>query len=123
MRLLLDTHVYLWARLGSARLPQRFAAAILSPQNTKYVSAVSLAEIAVKTTIGKLPLAAGASLELENTGYDPLDFTAAHAQSLAQLPLYHRDPFDRMLLAQAISENLVFLTVDEKCRQYQVASL
>lgn len=123
MRLLLDTHVYLWARLGSKRLPQRFAAAILSPQNTKYVSAVSLAEIAVKTTIGKLLPAALASLELENTGYAPLDFTAAHAQTLAKLPLCHRDPFDRMLLAQAISENLVFLTVDEKCRQYQVALL
>lgn len=123
MRLLLDTHVYLWARLGSKRLPQRFAAAILSPQNTKYVSAVSLAEIAVKTTIGKLPPAALASLELENTGYDPLDFTAAHAQKLAKLPLCHRDPFDRMLLAQAISENLVFLAVDEKCRQYQVTLL
>ena len=123
MRLLLDTHVYLWVRLDSPRLPARFREAVADPANIKYVSAISAAEIAVKRAVGKLDVDGQIAGDLAALGFDELPFTHRHARVLDTLPLLHRDPFDRMLIAQAISEDLVFLTVDAQCAAYDVRTL
>jgi PIN domain nuclease of toxin-antitoxin system len=123
VRLLLDTHVYLWARLDHPRLPERFRDAIAEPGNVKYVSSVSSAEIAVKRAVGKLEVDGEIGGDIAPLGFDELDFTHRHARVLDGLPLHHRDPFDRMLIAQAITEDLVFLTVDAQCAAYDFRRL
>jgi len=123
VRLLLDTHVYLWVRLDDPALPVHFRDAIADPGNLKYVSAISKAEIAVKRAVGKLEVDGDIGSDIGVLGLDELPFTHRHARTLDALPLNHRDPFDRMLIAQAISEDLVFLTVDEACTMYNVRLL
>lgn len=124
MRVLLDTHVYLWVRFDNRRrLPDRFHTEITDPANTKFVSSISAAEIAVKRAVGKFGIEVGPDDDPSAFGLDELPFTQAHARVLDELPLIHRDPFDRMLIAQAIAEDLIFLTVDERCMQYDVRLL
>jgi PIN domain nuclease of toxin-antitoxin system len=123
MRLLLDTHIYLWVRLDDSRLPERFRRAVADPANVKFVSAVTAAEIAVKRAIGKLEVDGEMVTDVEGLGLRELDFTHRHARTLDTLPLKHRDPFDRMLVAQALAEDLVFLTVDPNCAAYGVRLL
>jgi PIN domain nuclease of toxin-antitoxin system len=123
VNLLLDTHVYLWVRLDDPRLPDHFRRAIAEPGNVKYVSAISAAEIAAKRAVGKLELDGAADADIRSLGLDELPFTHAHAHVLDTLPLLHRDPFDRMLVAQALAEDLVFLTVDSRCAAYGVRGL
>jgi PIN domain nuclease of toxin-antitoxin system len=123
MRLLLDTHVYLWLRLDDPLLPAPFRAAIAEAANLKFVSAVSAAEIAVKRAVGKIEADGQIGGDIAALGLDELAFTHRHAQTLDALPLLHRDPFDRMLVAQALSEDLVFLTVDARCAAYGVRLL
>lgn len=122
MRLLLDTHVLLWVR-ADARLPEGFRKAISEPANIKLVSAMSLAEIAVKRAVGKLDVPDGFADHLTEIGFDHLAFTERHARVLDTLPLLHRDPFDRMLISQAIAEDAVLLTVDRDCLQYDARFL
>jgi PIN domain nuclease of toxin-antitoxin system len=125
MNLLLDTHVYLWVRMNDPRLPARFRAAVAEPTNVKYVSSLSGAEIAVKRAVRKLEISQDAldTDGIEALGFDELPFTLEHAQVLDRLPLLHRDPFDRMLIAQALAEDLTFLTVDGKIAPYEVRRL
>lgn len=123
MRLLLDTHVALWVRVDAPELPDAFRQALLDPGNEPLVSTISLAEIAAKKAVGKLTLAQDFRVGLGAVGLDELPFTGAHASALDVLPLLHRDPFDRMLVAQAIAEDLTFLTVDEQCLRYDVRRL
>jgi PIN domain nuclease of toxin-antitoxin system len=123
VKLLLDTHVYLWVRLDDPKLPKHFRTAIADPANTKYISAISAAEIAVKRSVGKLVADVDLMEGLEGLGFDKLPFTHAHAQVLDSLPIKHRDPFDRMLIAQAIAEDLVFLSVDAQIADYGLPAL
>ncbi|MEE6281991.1 type II toxin-antitoxin system VapC family toxin [Georgenia sunbinii] len=122
MRLLLDTHVLLWVR-ADAPLPEGFREAISDPANIKLVSAMSLAEIAVNRADGKLDVPDGFADHVAEIGFDHLAFTERHARVLDTLPLLHRDPFDRMLIAQAIAEDAAFLTVDSNCLQYNARFL
>ena len=125
MRLLLDTHILLWWLGGDHRLPAPVKDAIAEPQNEVWVSSVSIAEIAVKVRIGKLKLdghtvaSVAAAVVLS---FRELTFTLRHATRLAELPLHHRDPFDRMLIAQSLEENLVLVTVDPEVPRYGVAT-
>ncbi|HIY66667.1 MAG TPA: type II toxin-antitoxin system VapC family toxin [Candidatus Agrococcus pullicola] len=123
MRLLLDTHVYLWVRADSDRLPLRFREAIADPRNMKFISSLSTAEIAVKRAVGKLDFDGPMHRPLVELGFDELSFSHEHARVLDSLPLKHRDPFDRMLIAQAIAEGLTLVTVDAKFSQYDVSLL
>ncbi|MDR1293377.1 MAG: type II toxin-antitoxin system VapC family toxin [Bifidobacteriaceae bacterium] len=123
MRLLLDTRVYLWVRLDHPHMPERFRAVVAEPSNIKYVSSVSSAEIAVERAVGKLDVHGEMDGDITRLGFDELDFTHRHARVLEGLPLHHRDPFDRMLIAQAMAEDLVFLTVDAQCAAYGVRRL
>ncbi len=115
MNLLLDTHVLLWAAGVSERLPDEGRALLEAPETQPVFSAVSLSEIAIKSGMGRLDFGVDAHLLrrglLEN-GYTELAVTGAHAVAVALLPPLHKDPFDRILIAQAQVEGITLLTAD-----------
>ena len=123
MRLLLDTHVLLWSRSSPGRLLAGQREAIADPRNTVFVSAITVAEIGIKSAIGKLTVTSGFTDSFADFGLEELPFTTAHAWRLNELPPHHRDPFDRMLICQAIVDDLVFVTADARCAQYEVRTL
>lgn len=116
MRLLLDTHTLLWWLDGDEQLPSRCRRLIKDQANEILVSAASAWEISTKVRIGKLPGAVDIDEHLPDIvasqGFEPLPISLAHAHRAGALPGLHRDPFDRMLAAQAISENLLLLSSD-----------
>jgi len=118
MRLLLDTHIFLWAVTGSALLKPATRRFIESAELV-HVSAASIWEIAIKARLGKIEADADELVAaIETSGFTELPVRAGHAAGVARLPLHHTDPFDRLLLAQAIVEPLRFLTADAVLVQY-----
>jgi PIN domain nuclease of toxin-antitoxin system len=116
-RCLLDTQVALWALAGHRRLPRE--ARRLIESHDVVVSAASIWEIAIKASIGKLEADPSAvRLALEPSGFDELPVTGEHAARVASLPRHHRDPFDRLLVAQSMVEGLVLLTSDAQLARY-----
>ena len=118
MNLLLDTHVLLWRETGVAALPGEARLLIADPDNTVFVSTISLWEIWLKHSLRKLRLPLHFEERLDGDFFEILPLTAAHARQVAKLPWLHKDPFDRMLVAQAELEDLLLLTVDERLRPY-----
>jgi|SRR5580698_7058992 PIN domain nuclease of toxin-antitoxin system len=123
MNLLLDTHCFLWWDANDSQLPPGLHDAIASPENRVYVSAVSVWEIAIKRTTGKLTFQGSAAKAIEVHEFLPLPISADHAEFAGSLPQLHRDPFDRLLVAQAHLEGLVLATLDEQVLRYQVPHL
>lgn len=125
MKLLLDTHAFLWWLDGDRRLSPRARRAIAAEQNAVWVSALSAFEIVLKARLGRLPRAAAVADDLAGAilsqEFIALDVTVAHAQRAGDLPLTHRDPFDRLLAAQAIHEGLHFVSNDETFDRLGVA--
>lgn len=124
MRLLLDTHALFWALLEPAKLPGTLRATLEDPRNLVFASAASVWEMAIKQAAGKVsfPFAAlGAALRRATLLELPV--TLRHAEAAATLPAHHRDPFDRMLVAQARSEGLSLVSRDPAIRLYQVTVL
>ena len=118
MRLLLDTHIFLWAITGSTRLT-RATRRLMESADEVYVSAASVWEIAIKAGLGKVeadPDAVAAAIE--PSGFLGLPVHAAHAARVARLPPHHHDPFDRLLIAQALVEPLRLVTADSVLTQY-----
>lgn len=112
MRIMLDTHVYLWWLQDSPKLSVQAREIIMSATEV-YVSSASIWEAAIKSSIGKLDVNIDTLVdEIAKNGFQVLDITPKHAARIMQLPDIHRDPFDRMLLAQALSEPLRFVTAD-----------
>jgi len=124
VRLLLDTHTLLWALSAPGRLPSRVAELIRDAENAVYVSAASAWEVAIKADLGKLKAdwseIARAVVEV---GFQRLDVSFAHALRLRSLPARHRDPFDRMLIAQALEEGLTIATKDRAFSRYAVPTV
>jgi PIN domain nuclease of toxin-antitoxin system len=121
VRLLLDTHIALWALADSPRLPASARKLILAPQNGLFVSAATVWEIAIKHQVSRkrMPLAASRALTLfAASGYHLLSMSAEHAAAVEDLPRLHADPFDRMLVAQALREPLRLLTADHVLGRY-----
>ena len=121
MRLLLDTHILLWGAVEPERLSRVASSLIESSDNEAVFSALSLWEIAIKTGRGRADFRIDAGMlrrSLFDNGYAELAVTGAHAAALAGLPPIHRDPFDRMLVAQAIAEGLTLLTSDPTVAKY-----
>ena len=115
MNLLLDTHVALWAVTDSAELSGRARGLILDPGNTPWVSAVSVWEIAIKHALSARRMSVGADearISFEEAGYRSLAVEPEHAVAVESLSDHHRDPFDRMLIAQAIVESMFVVTHD-----------
>jgi PIN domain nuclease of toxin-antitoxin system len=119
VRLLLDTAVLIYAVEIPERLSKRAVAALENPENALELSAVSITEIAIKALLGKLKLT---SLIIRQAVQDlnirTLPFTAEHALRLFELPSHHSDPFDRQIIAQALSERVAIVTPDEKFKLY-----
>ena len=121
MRLLLDTHILLWTLAEPRRIPRKTRLQLESSENDVLFSAASLWEVAIKVQTGRLTL----SVPLDDLpaaaqamGFIELPVRAAHAVRVASLPLHHRDPFDRLLIAQAMLEPARLLTVDRPLHQY-----
>jgi PIN domain nuclease of toxin-antitoxin system len=123
MRILLDTHTFLWWNSRDERMPQHLREAIKSSQNTVYVSAVTVWEIAIKRAIGKLDFSLPIAAAVEGHGFSSLAISVQHSEWAGALPSLHRDPFDRLLVAQAQMEALTLATVDSKILSYQVPHL
>ncbi len=122
MGLLLDTHVVLWWLADDPAL----AADVkdqLDHDPDVYVSAATIWEVAIKQVIGKLPEPAGLPELIRGSGFAELPISSQHAMTAARLPMIHRDPFDRMLVAQARDENLTLVTRDARCQRYDVVVL
>lgn len=120
MRVLLDTHVLLWWLLDDAKLGPRVRSVIANGRNEIFVSAVTVAEIAIKRSLGKLPGSPGLLGSLVEEGFQELPLLSTHAVVLEELPLHHRDPFDRLLIAQAMTDSLTFASYDQRARAYDV---
>lgn len=124
MNLLLDTHAYLWFIAADERLSHTARLAIESPENLKIVSMVSLWEITVKHSLGKLSLKAGLdsvlSDHLFNNGFDLLSIETGHLLELSALPMHHRDPFDRLLIAQCKADALTICSADRAFSDYEI---
>ena len=120
MNLLLDTHALLWWLDDHPALSQQARAAIADGRNLVFVSAVTIWELRIKQALGKLELPEDFQSVLEHEPFEALDITAAHAWETGNLPDYHRDPFDRLLIAQAKVEGLTLVTRDAQFRPYRV---
>jgi PIN domain nuclease of toxin-antitoxin system len=121
MRLLLDTHIALWALLDDPRLGNEARALLIEPENSLTVSAVSVWEIAIKHSLqrGDMPVSGAQALQFFiEAGYGLLPVTATHAAAVEGLPSLHADPFDRLLVAQALSEPMRLVTRDATVARY-----
>jgi PIN domain nuclease of toxin-antitoxin system len=122
MRLLLDTHAFLWWVADAAELSSRARAAVASADNECFVSAASCWEMAIKVSIGKLELDGTVERfvphHLSVNGFQELPVEIRHAARMARLPFHHRDPFDRLLAGQALEEDLAIVTADPIFRRY-----
>ncbi|WP_439564224.1 type II toxin-antitoxin system VapC family toxin [Microcella sp.] len=123
MRALLDTNALLWWLKEPDRLSREQYDAIADDRHDIAVSAISVAEIAIKTSIGKLTGADGITEWIARQGFRELPLANRHALVLADLPLHHRDPFDRMLVAQCIADDLVLLTGDRRLTAYPITTI
>jgi PIN domain nuclease of toxin-antitoxin system len=121
LNLLLDTHVFVWAVAEPSRLGRLLQAALASPENRIVVSAVTPWQIAIKQGVGRLsfPLDLFDST-IERMGCDILPILPAHGIAAGALPRHHNDPFDRMLIAQALTEDLMLVTRDQAILRYDV---
>lgn len=118
MRLLLDTHVFIWVVIDSKRLSAK-ARALLRQATEIHVSAASIWEIAIKQRLGKIDVVPDDLVAaIEASGFHALPITPQHAAMVASLPDHHRDPFDRLLVAQALCEPLRLVTVDDVLMNY-----
>ncbi len=123
MSYLLDTHVLLWWLEDNPRLGANIRPTLADPEKRILVSAASVWEIGIKQVLGKLEAPESILDLLEEEGFEELAMTARHAEAAAQLPPLHRDPFDRMLVAQARLENATLVTHDEAIGAYEVQVL
>lgn len=123
MRLLVDSHILIWAAGGKASLPQRYKAALSAPDTEAYISAASVWEVGIKRLTGKFDVPEDLFERALMAGYQSLDVTWVHARAVETLPLTHKDPFDRLLIAQAQCEGLTLATVDAQIAKYDVPIL
>ncbi len=127
MKLLLDTHVFLWLRNDSQKISPHALAACQNRENTLYLSIASLWEMQIKHQLGKLQLSVSLEEMIEQqcreNGLQLLPVETKHILALYQLPLHHKDPFDRILMAQAILEEAYLVSADNWLKEYQVKLL
>jgi PIN domain nuclease of toxin-antitoxin system len=123
MKLLLDTHIVLWFLDDVEKLSETALAAILEPENEKYISIVSAWELAIKINLGKLTFEGGIAhffTVVEENGFELLPVKKDYIKLLETLPLFHRDPFDRLLIASVMSEGMKLISSDANIRRYNI---
>jgi PIN domain nuclease of toxin-antitoxin system len=122
MKLLLDTHALIWFISGDNRLGEQAKEAFLNSDNKLYFSKASLWEMTIKISLGKLVLSenwlAAIEKEMISNGIQWLEIEIDHCKTLADLPFHHRDPFDRLLISQAISETMAIISIDSQFSHY-----
>lgn len=118
MNIIIDTHIFLWALSVPDRLSEAKRSALEDLSNTIYVSAVTIAELMIKASLGKLAIDFDPVAMAEETGFTLLDFSAEAGLLLKDMPFHHKDPFDRMLIAQSVSNNYPIMTNDPKITLY-----
>ncbi len=127
MRLLLDTHVWIWWLTDPDRLSHPAGRALRDPDSQLFLSPASTWELMVKSTAGRITVSESVEALVEEaiaaSGVQPLPIEHRHALQLRQLPAHHRDPFDRMLVAQARSDSLILVTGDQQLTAYEVETL
>jgi PIN domain nuclease of toxin-antitoxin system len=121
MRYLLDTHVILWWLTNDPSLTQDHRKIIMHKQNRCFVSAATVWEMSIKAGLGKLEIPKDYLDVVRSQGFFELPITWAHAEVARQLPTHHKDPFDRLLISQTISEGMTLLTVDENIKKYGIS--
>lgn len=123
MKFLLDTHILLWWLGDEPNLSPQIRAVISNPENTIFVSAATVWEMSIKKSLGKLSVPNNLLEKLKDNNFIVLDITAEHGLRVTDLPLHHKDPFDRMLIAQAMIEGLTIITFDTKFPLYDIPLL
>ncbi|BAC89712.1 type II toxin-antitoxin system VapC family toxin [Gloeobacter violaceus] len=127
MSYLLDTHAFLWFISGDIRLSTNARAIIENESNETYLSVASIWEISIKARLSRLELIGSPEKVIQDNmysnGFICLPIEKTHALQIYNLPDYHRDPFDRILIAQSQVENLILLTTDSQIKQYNVATI
>ena len=120
MKILLDTHVLVWALSSPEKIKPKVQDLLVDIDNIVFVSIASLWELQIKKSLNKISLPDDFISQLQENGFELLDINYKHIAKLAELPLIHRDPFDRMLVAQTIHENLSLVTNDLEIIKYNV---
>ena len=120
---LLDTHIFLWSLDEIKRLTKEVTKILKDPQNRIFVSVATAWEISINHKKNKLPLKTTLEECFRKSNFEVLEINLPHILQLENLPNYHKDPFDRMLVAQAIVEKLMIITEDEKIKKYDVSVL
>lgn len=123
MRYLLDTHIFVWWLNNDKRLKSSVREKIQDDTNQIFVSAASALEMSIKRSRGKLRLKTTVKRSFEISGFEVLNINLSHAVQLEKLPLYHKDPFDRILIAQAKVERFTLMTDDPKIKRYKISTL
>jgi len=118
MNVIIDTHIFLWALSEPHRISETKLSALEDLSNTIYVSAISIAEIMIKASLKKLHIDFNPVVIAEESGFHMLDFSAESALFLKEMPFHHKDPFDRMLIAQSMTINYPIMTDDPKFSLY-----
>jgi len=120
MNLLLDTHILIWALENNVLLTEKARTTIINGENLVFVSSASVWEISIKKSLGKLIVPDNLLEELDSHRFSVLNISAEHAMFAGELPLIHRDPFDRMIVAQAVIEKFTLISVDPIMSKYNV---
>jgi PIN domain nuclease of toxin-antitoxin system len=126
MKFLLDTHTFLWFISGENQLSQKAKDAIENVESQSFLSIASLWEIGIKIRLNKLNI--GMSFkdlrkQIDKNGFETLPVLFSHIEIISELPMHHQDPFDRLLIAQCKTDQLTFITKDEKMRPYKIQTL
>ncbi|MCP5163283.1 MAG: type II toxin-antitoxin system VapC family toxin [Hahellaceae bacterium] len=118
MKFIIDTHIFLWALSEPDKLSPSQTQALKGLYNQVYVSAISIAELAIKASIGKLDLSFDPVEMVNAMGFEALPYAAKDALMLKALPFHHKDPFDRMLIGQSLASDIPIMTNDAKFQLY-----
>lgn len=119
MKIIIDTHIFLWALANPSKIENQKLNILESRTNIIYVSSITIAEIMIKASIGKLQINFDPVDLAEQSGFELLDFSGQDALQLKNLPFHHRDPFDRMLISQSLTTKYPLMTDDVKIKLYK----
>ncbi|MBU1565406.1 MAG: type II toxin-antitoxin system VapC family toxin [Proteobacteria bacterium] len=119
MKIIIDTHIFLWSLADPTRITKQKLNELESPSNIIFVSSITIAELMIKSSIGKLQINFDPIDLAEQSGFELLDFSGRDALQLKDLPFHHRDPFDRMLISQSIATKYPLMTEDSKIKLYK----
>ena len=119
MKIIIDTHIFLWSLSDPSRIAEHKLRELESPTNIIYVSSITIAEIMIKASIGKLQIDFDPVDLARQSGFESLDFSGRDALLLKNLPFHHRDPFDRMLISQSLATKYPLMTDDGKIKLYE----